>query len=62
MLSNAGKQNLPPKIGQFWHEDYFKLKAIKTQQVQEKLFTSPISGLNLLWKGACIRKRDYQRQ
>lgn len=26
-----------------WHERYFELKATKTQQTQEKLFTSPLT-------------------
>lgn len=32
--------DLPPQNMSLWHKDYFELKAIKTQQIQEKLFTS----------------------
>lgn len=35
---NLLSQNMP-----LWHEDYFELKAIKTQQIQEQFFTSPPS-------------------
>ena len=34
-------QGRSPQDGPLWHKNYFELKAIKTQQIQEKLFTSP---------------------
>ena len=36
-----GTKGMLPPDGQLSHEDYFELKAIKTQKIQEKLFTSP---------------------
>lgn len=36
-----GSRFLPPRNMSLWYEDYFELKAIKSQQIQAKLFTSP---------------------
>ena len=33
--------NLLPQNMPLWCEDYFELKAIKTQQIPEQFFTSP---------------------
>lgn len=37
-----GEQTVPPQNGSLWHVDDFQPKAIKTQQTQENLFTSPL--------------------
>lgn len=35
-----------PQDGPLWHEDNFEVKVVKTQQIQEMLFTSPTTA----WK------------
>lgn len=40
--SEEGAKYVPPKYA-IWHVDYFELKAIKTQQTQEKLLPSPLT-------------------
>ena len=43
-----------------WHQDYPELKAIETQQIQEKLFTVSTAYI-FFGKGACTRKRTTTR-
>lgn len=40
LAAAEGERVVPPQNMPLWHED-FELKAIKTQQFQEKLFASP---------------------
>lgn len=40
------EKNLLPLNMSLWHEHYFELKTIKTQQIQEKSFASPFNYLN----------------
>lgn len=37
----VGVKGRLPQDGSLWHECYFELKPIKTQQIQEKLCTLP---------------------
>lgn len=37
----VGVKGRLPQDGPLWHECYFELKPIKTQQILEKFFTSP---------------------
>lgn len=43
-----------------WHQDYPELKAIETQQIQEKLFTVSTAYI-FFGKGSCTRKRTTTR-
>ena len=44
--------------GPLWHEDYCDLKAIKSQQIQEKLLTSPPTGCKrAIKRDTCLPKK-----
>ena len=45
-LTCEGKLNMPPPHVSLWHGDSFQLMALETLQVQEKVFTSPLTA----WK------------
>ena len=51
-----------PQDGSLWHENYFELGAIKTQLVQEKLFTSPLNCLNFHWKESLCQEENNQER
>lgn len=38
-----GDQNMPPPNMPFWNMDYFKLKAIEKQKLQEEFSALPLS-------------------
>ena len=38
-----GNQKMPPQNKPLWHIDYFQLKAIEKQQMQESLSLFPLS-------------------
>lgn len=59
MIVPESEQICYPKICLFGIKDYFKLKAIKTQQIQEKLLTSLLNCLNLLWKWGLYQENSY---
>ena len=40
-LASEGRQVLPSQNTSLWHEDYFELKAIKTQQIRESSLPPP---------------------
>ena len=40
-ICHGEDQNKPPQNVPLWHVDYFELKAINTQQIQEKLLSLP---------------------
>lgn len=42
-IATGGEQSMPPQDVLLWHVDHFELKAIKTQQIQEKHFASPLT-------------------
>ena len=51
-IRHVGGRGFPGRLlphGPLWHKDYFQLKAIKTQQMQEKLCL-PHNRLHLHWK------------
>lgn len=41
-IVSEGVQNEPLQNVSLWHVDTFKLKALKTQQSLEKMFTYPL--------------------
>lgn len=45
------------KMCQLWHMDYFELKTIKTQQIQENFYLS----CNYL-KGDLVQEENYHRK
>ena len=42
---------MPPQNVPLWHVDYLELNAIKTQQTQEKHFSSPLTAYKNLDRG-----------
>lgn len=55
-----GSKQVSPNLP-LWQEDSFELKAVKTQQIQEKLFTSSLHCLILHQKGGYTSKRVITR-
>lgn len=56
-VQNRLSQNVP-----LCHEDYFELNAIKTQEIQKKLFTPPPPTAEIhIGKRACTTKRAITR-
>lgn len=45
----------------FWREDYFELKVINAQKIQEKVYTSPSTAYIYFGKAAASRKRAITR-
>ena len=61
MYNIKGEHNLSPPNMPLWHEDYFELKAMKFQQIQGKLFTSPQPLIFILDRGLYQEKSYNQR-
>lgn len=59
---NEGEQTLPPQNRSCQHKDYFELKTVKTQQIQEKRFPSPSKTAVYAGKGPHQKGSYYQGQ
>lgn len=42
-IISQGEQNTPPQNVSLWDVDYFQLKTIRAQQIQEQILTAPSS-------------------
>lgn len=51
-------QNMPPQNVSIWQVDHFELKGTKTQQTQEKLFTSSLTAYKNLGNRSTAITRD----
>ena len=51
-FQKKSSQNVP-----IWHVDYFELKAIKTKQIQDKLFFISLKLPKRIWIGTWPKKR-----
>ena len=43
LFVSVGAKGRLPQDRPLWHKDYFELKVVKIQQMQDKLFASPTS-------------------
>lgn len=58
---SQGSEQVSPNMP-LWHEDYFELKAIETQQIQKKLFPSPLNCPILRWKEHLQQEDSYYQR
>jgi len=45
-----------------WYKDYFELKATKTQQIQEKFFTSFLNYLIIIQIEVLLQEESYHHR